>query len=215
MANTNKERVLDFIWNKRPKRVTNTQVRQGTGVEPHQQVYQITREFREKQLVKATRRGRTWVFWMEESAQRPQIPTKSTPRKARLKDSDKKGQSLTPYEFESLARSVMSKHFGVALESGEIPGVPKEFDIVSRDLTIVGDAKYYTLVRGKRLPPAKFSVIAEHVWLLENTHAEHRFLVFGNQRAVPEVWLEKYGNLIAGIDFYFLTDDGNLELLTK
>jgi hypothetical protein len=51
----------------------------------------------------------------------------------------------------------------------------------------VGDAKYYTLVGGKRLLPAKFSVIAEHVWLLEKTEALGTSLVFGNERRVPEL----------------------------
>lgn len=32
--------------------------------------------------------------------------------------------------------------------------------------------------------------IAGHVWLLERTTAQRRFLVFGNQRRVSEWWLE-------------------------
>lgn len=83
--------------------------------------------------------------------------------------------------------------------------------MVSPDGNIVGDAKYYTLVRGKRLPPAKFSIIAEHVWLLEKTGAPTTFLVFGNERDVPMLWLERYGSLVSGVAFYFLTDNGGLE----
>jgi hypothetical protein len=55
--------------------------------------------------------------------------------------------------------------------------------------------------------------IAGHVWLLEHTQAKRRFLVFGNQRRVAEWWLEKYGTLLKGIEFYFLTDDGALDRL--
>jgi len=91
--------------------------------------------------------------------------------------------------------------------------VPKAFDLVSPDGSIIGDAKYFTLVKGQRLPPAKFSVIAEHVWLLEKTDASTRFLVFGNQREVPRLWLKRYGYLVAAVDFYFLSEDGALELL--
>lgn len=65
------------------------------------------------------------------------------------------------------------------------------------------------------MPPAKFSIIAEHVWLLEKTGASTMFLVFGNQRGVPVLWLERYGDLVSGITFYFLTDDGKLEQLTE
>ena len=89
----------------------------------------------------------------------------------------------------------------------------RERIMVSPDGSIVGDAKYFTLVRGQRLPPAKFSVIAEHVWLLERTGAPTTFLVFGNDRQVPELWLRRYGDLASGIAFYFLTDDGELEQL--
>ena len=85
--------------------------------------------------------------------------------------------------------------------------------MVSPDHQIVGDAKYYTLVQRKRLPPAKFATIAEHIWLLEKTGAPTAFLVFGNQREVPVQWLERYGHLANGVDFYFLTDEGEFEQL--
>jgi hypothetical protein len=107
----------------------------------------------------------------------------------------------------------MSDHFGVPLVPDEVPNVPKRFDLVSPDKDIVGDAKYFTLVRGQRLPPAKFSIIAEHVWLLEKTGAQNTFLVFGNDRQVPVPWLRRYSNLASNVAFYFLTDDGVLELL--
>ncbi len=121
--------------------------------------------------------------------------------------------SFTSSEFERLAGRVMSRHFGVPLRHGNLPGVPKEFDLVSSDGRVVGDAKYYALVRGVNLPPAKFSTIAEHVWLLEKTLAEHRFLVFGNQREVPLLWLKRYGHLVKNVEFYFLESSGRLEQL--
>ena len=115
--------------------------------------------------------------------------------------------------FEQLARFVMSDVYGVKLRSGKLGRVNKEFDMASPDGTIVGDAKYFSMVGGERLPPAKFSIIAEHVWLLENTGAKEMFLVFGNDRRVPEKWIEKYGELAADVSFYFLSDDGQLEVL--
>ena len=77
----------------------------------------------------------------------------------------------------------------------------------------MGDAKYYTRVGATRWPPAKAAGIAEHVWLLEKTGAAEAFLVFGNDRQVPVMWLERYGNLVSGVTFYFLSDDGELEEL--
>jgi hypothetical protein len=119
----------------------------------------------------------------------------------------------SPAAFEDLAQAVMGRHLGVPLAAGQVAGVPKEWDMVSPDGDIVGDAKYFTLVQGQRLPPAKFSVIAEHVWLLEKTGAPTTFLVFGNDRQVPELWLRRYGSLVSGVRFYFLSDDGTLEEL--
>jgi hypothetical protein len=34
----------------------------------------------------------------------------------------------------------------------------------------------------------------------------------GNQRRVLEWWVEKYGNLVSTVEFYFLSDDGVLEV---
>ncbi|SET02411.1 hypothetical protein SAMN04488587_2005 [Methanococcoides vulcani] len=80
----------------------------------------------------------------------------------------------------------MSKYYSKQLTSGKYPGVPKIFDMLSSDNEVVGDAKFYTMVRGNALPPAKFSTIAEHVWLLEKTKAKHKFVIFGNDKRVPE-----------------------------
>ena len=117
-------------------------------------------------------------------------------------------------EFEHLALITMEKHFGVHFTEKNPKGFPKRFDMVSDDEQIVGDAKYLTLVGGIKLPPAKFMEIAGHVWLLEHVPAKSRFLVFGNQREVAELWLRKYGILIANIEFYFLSNEGKLELLS-
>ena len=85
--------------------------------------------------------------------------------------------------------------------------------IRSPDKDIVSDAKYFTLLLGQRLPPAKFSIIAERVWLLEKTTALTKFLTFGNDRQAPPLWLGRYGHLVSDVSFFFLTDDGELEQL--
>jgi hypothetical protein len=172
----------------------------------------LTRELMGARLIRGEQRGREWIFWADESPVVQLASPGQAPMREVLTQAEKR---LSPRAFEDLARSVMSAHFGVPLVSGQVPGVPKEFDMVSPDGSIVGDAKYFTLVRGQRLPPAKFSVIAEHVWLLERTGAPTTFLVFGNDRQVPELWLQRYGDLVSGIAFYFLTDDGELELIQE
>jgi hypothetical protein len=62
------------------------------------------------------------------------------------------------------------------------------------------------MVRGTSIPPAKFSVIAEYIWLLEKTSATHKFLTFGNDRRVPKEWLRRYGHLVKNVIFYFLNE---------
>jgi len=121
--------------------------------------------------------------------------------------------ALTSHQFEDLARSVFSEHFYVPLQPGKISGVPKLFDLVSPEGDIAGDVKYFTMARGQRLPLAKFSVIAEDVWLLEKTSALIKFLVFGNDIEVPKRWLARYGNLNKIVDFYYLTNSGELNEL--
>jgi hypothetical protein len=209
MNRTNRERILDYLWSIAPEVATNSQIRAATGTKSHQQVYLLTLELMHAGYIRGEQRGSAWVFWADESL----AALLRSPGSASRQEIT--APALSPADFEDLARQVMSDHFGVALAPGAVPGVPKKFDLVSPDCRTVGDAKYFTLVRGERLPPAKFSVIAEHAWLLEKTGAAVKFLVFGNDRQVPELWLGRYGELVSGVDFYFLGDAGTLERLTN
>jgi len=103
---------------------------------------------------------------------------------------------MTAIEFERLAREEFAKKFGVPLYKIKRAGFPKEFDLVSEDGTIVGDAKFYSMVAGLRNPPAKWATIAEHVWFLEKVRATLKFLVFGNDRRVPQSWLKRWGGFV-------------------
>lgn len=211
MNRTNKERILDYLWTIAPEEATNGQIRAATGISSHQQVYLLTQELM-RTYIQGERRGSEWVFWVDESLA-AQFTSLGRPPPGEI--AAQAGQALTPQAFEELAQQSMSEHFGVSLAPGAVPGVPKKFDLVSPDKKIVGDAKYFALVRGQRLPPAKFSVIAEHVWLLEKTGAPTKFLVFGNDRRVPELWLKRFMNLVSDVAFYFLTDHGALQQLTE
>ena len=120
----------------------------------------------------------------------------------------------SPWEFEEAARRALAGFFGVELAPGSVSDVPKRFDFVSPDGSVVGDAKYLTMVGGTALPPAKFSIVGEHVWLLEKTAARERVLVFGNDRRVPVEWLRRFGHLAGAVRFFFLSDEGLLEELS-
>ena len=203
---TNVERVLDYLWSVGSQGATNAQIRDATGVEPHQQVYMITQELKHKGKIASRRDGHEWVFFIGESPEMLlQSPGRAAPG-APLPE-------LSAKQFEDLALRVFSQQFGAPLRPGQVAGVPKLFDLVSPTGDIVGDAKYYTLVGGQHLPPAKFSIIAEHVWLLEKTGAANKFLVFGNDIEVPKRWLDRYGHLCQDVKFYFLSDVGEISLL--
>ncbi len=98
----------------------------------------------------------------------------------------------------------MSKYFGVELKERHILGHPKTFDLVSEDGKVVGDAKFLTMIRGERTPPAKFMEISGHVWMLEKVEAERKFLVFGNDIRVPKEWLKRYGEFVKDVEFFFI-----------
>lgn len=199
---TNRDKVLSYLRSISPQAATNSQISRATGVEPHQQVFQITQRFMREGVIRGRQEGREWLFWVGEA------DSVHAPTPTRLS-----GGHMTPSQFEALAGDVLSDYHGVALRPGSVATVPKEFDFVSADGGIIGDAKYYTRVGGKGWPPAKVATISEHVWLLEKTAAAEKFLVFGNDKEVPRMWLRKYGALLSGITFYFLTDDGDLEEL--
>ena len=114
--------------------------------------------------------------------------------------------------FEMLARMVMSSHYGVPLPEGRVPGVPKRWDYLESAHQVVGDAKnmgfYEYQSNGGRLME-----IAGHVWLLNMVPAEHRFLIFGKDRRMPEMWLRRFGQVAGPVEFYFLTESGELERL--
>ena len=87
--------------------------------------------------------------------------------------------------FENNIRPVLSNLFGVTLEPSKViirGSLAKKFDFVSPDRQILGDAKCYKNIK---TPAAKFSTIAEYVWLLQNANTSTRFLAFGNDVEVP------------------------------
>jgi len=207
---TNRDVVLSFLRSISPQRVSNSTIVSRTGVSPHQQVFAITSDLRRHGLISARIIGGEWEFWSDHRVARHESIPSERERSVRMQ---RDLPRPTPFSFVLLARRVMSTLYSAPLEPRRIPAMPKLFDMVSADYSVVGDAKYFTMVQDERIPRAKFSVIAEHVWLLSQCQAVQRFLVFGPDRRVPEEWLRRYGSLVQGVRFYFLGFDGNLSLL--
>lgn len=195
-------RHLNFVY---PSEATISDLERATGVTPHSQVFKITNELRLKGIILGRTIANKWYFKAN-----PMTETTSKPQSGALTAEE---ESMNSSIFEQMARDVFSNFFAIDLRIGSLPGVPKKWDMLSRDGRIVGDAKYYTLVGGTSLPPAKFATIAEHVWLLEKTQAEIKILVFGHQIEVPRLWLARYGALVHDVTFYFLDEDGVISQL--
>jgi hypothetical protein len=204
---TNKESILGYLQSIYPDSATNSDIRDALKFNNHQDVFYPTRDLKDSRVISATRIGREWHFKAKESASAVSNPLPAKQKPPKIQQLRK----MTAKNFENLVREKLSGHFQSSLTEKSVPGIGKRWDMVSSDGSIVGDAKYYTLVRGKALPPAKFATIAEHVWLLEKTNADIKFLVFGNQIEVPQLWLKKYGTLVSDVNFYFMDDEGNIE----
>ncbi len=210
------DRILRYLHSIAPDHATNGEIRAQAKVPSHQQVYMATQSMLRTGRIQGWRNGSEWEFWIDDDAGRgaaqPSAQIQSRSRQTMPSHAKSESQPDTgAAQFELLAQQVMSQHYGAHLHKGYLSGVDKLFDMVSDDGQIVGDAKYYTLVGGERIPPAKFSVIAEYVWLMEKTAASRRFLVFGNDIRVPQAWLARYGNLVSNVEFYFLGADGRLD----
>lgn len=112
---------------------------------------------------------------------------------------------LESAKFEEKVRQFFIKKFNVNFEPKKIKikRVQKSFDLVSADGKYIGDVKFYKNIK---TPAAKWSTIAEYVWLLEKTKAEHKFIVFGQDKDVPIRWLKRFGSL-TNIQFYFFCNN--------
>jgi len=51
--------------------------------------------------------------------------------------------------------------------------------------------------------------------MLEKIDASIKFLVFGNDKRVPQEWLKRYGKFAKSVRFYFLDKRGNITRLDK
>ena len=121
-------------------------------------------------------------------------------------DEFKFDELFTDYrKFEKLARGFMSDfQFGVRLLQRKPKGIPKQFDMVSEDEQIIGDAKCYN--PRTSTPAGELATISEYIWLLQKTDARAKFLIFGGDVEVPKKWLKNFGipRLIENVQFFFL-----------
>jgi hypothetical protein len=58
----NQDRVLAYLKAISPEDATNADIRSGTGVSPHQQVFQITQSLMKGGLIRGRQFGKEWRF---------------------------------------------------------------------------------------------------------------------------------------------------------
>lgn len=116
-------------------------------------------------------------------------------------------------KFEDTSADLLSKYFKTDLLNRQKLNINWRFDFVSADGSIVGEGKCYASMGG--IGAQRFDSISRTVWMLEKVDAKTKFIVFGKDRKVPIEWLKRYGELVEGIDFYFVdVEKRNLELLS-
>ncbi len=118
-------------------------------------------------------------------------------------------------KFETEVRDFLSDKTGLHLMSKEVTfssdaNRKHSCDIVSQNNQVVGDAKY---LRNIPIPAAKYDNITAYIHFLQNIEAHTKFLVFGENKELPNRWLKRFENLAEGVEFYFYADS-TLEKLT-
>jgi hypothetical protein len=116
--------------------------------------------------------------------------------------------------FEAAVREAAEAHFGFAFSpaSVEVRGKAKAFDLVNVEHHAVGDAKFYKMTVGGNNPSAKFSTLNEYCWLLQKLpETWTKFLIVGEERALVETYVRRYGPWLDGVDMFFF-ERGNVGL---
>ncbi len=197
---TQAQQVLDYLWAVAPEGAGNAQLAEALGIASQQTVYMLTRELAAQGWVRDERQGRTLVFYAQEG---PLLG--SEPGALPLSDLQ------AAIRFAAFARGVLSARYRADLALRTIPGIRKRFALVSSDYQVIGEAKYVASIGGRGSSSAKFALISEDVWLLQRSRGAQTFLVFGNDRQVPLLWLKRHGDLAPGVTF-FMAGGGKLEL---
>ncbi len=116
--------------------------------------------------------------------------------------------------FKEFARQKMSVLLETTLRRKAVNRVPRPFDMVSDDETIVGEIMSLKSIKGRKTPLSKFTLIDQRLWFLQATGAPKRFLVVGGDREVIEAWLKRYRRMLDWhYRVYYIDQSGKEELL--
>jgi hypothetical protein len=116
---TNAERVLAYLRSISPREATNDEIVRGSGVQPHQQVFQITQRLLSEGTIAGSRAGGIWRFSVE-TYSRDETDQSSAVEHEEVGI----GRAEAARGFEGLAQRVMSEHYGATLRARKLAGVP-------------------------------------------------------------------------------------------
>ncbi len=206
-SKTNKERVLDYLWQIAPEKATNKQIAKDAGLVSHQVAYMLTQELLRNRQIIGERGNGNWLFTVN-----PATSLKTPHGDMRLTAS-----GSVFYDPKRLKASI-EKELSVKTKNKKWGGklsvdFPKDFDFISEDGAIVADIAQISMVSGEKLMLAKFSMVSEMVWLLEKVPAERRIIIFtGDTEELPQNWLSRLGSLTT-VEFFFIDEFGKMKQL--
>ena len=111
---SNLDRVLAYLQSIYPESATNSQIRINIGIEPHQQVYQLTNRLNADGAIEKRMLDGEWVFTALSGPITQQANQQSSHTSINSDPAE-----MTSAIFERFARQKMEEHFGVPL-SGRI-----------------------------------------------------------------------------------------------
>ncbi len=218
------ERVLQYLAAVYPKGATYAELEGSLHIRPRPQLAHVMQSLLKAGRVRGektkTRKGVFWSFYALHAIEAPPPPAPA-PRltapgertsRPELNLADLAGLPEETRLRRTLERA-MNAYFGEQLARRALPGLPGYFSLVSADGCTAGEGLVYEVVQSLKASPARLAPISEKVWLLEKSPARVRFLAFGGDRRVPMDWLVRYAHLTAGISFFYVHEDGVVELL--
>lgn len=117
--------------------------------------------------------------------------------------------------LKKTAERAMCVYFGRRLARRSLAGLPGFFNLVAEDGCLAGEALVFEQAQALKASPARLATISEKVWLLEKADVLVRFLVFAGDRRTAMDWLVRYAHLARRVEFYYVNEDGAVEVLKE
>jgi hypothetical protein len=215
------ERVLQYLAAIYPKGATYGELESGLHILPRQRIIQMMQGLLKANKVRGekskTRRGVFWTFYalveLGTPASSPPPGHAARPRAAIEMHLEDLADLPESTRQKKTAERAMCAFYGLPLAKRGLIGLPGFFSLVSEDGCTVGEVLGFEQTQGLKASPARLAAISEKVWLLEKSNVRTRFIAFSGDRRTAMDWLVRYAHLAMGIAFYYVREDGEVELL--